>query len=243
VDARIASAVPAYGCGFLADDSAWSAPLANLPLAWRLTWLANFDPMVYLPQARMPMLFLTDANDSAYMLDSFQRSSQLVRNHQLCIVVGMAHSHQAVWARPEPGLFVDSWSRRGLLLPQLTLRPIVQLRAVATPPVATPVVVNQRFRPSVGTTVMVPGASGGTVLTANIAAPYKSFTAIAGATVSWTLDGGPWQARRWGSAPATVRGGMVVTQLPGNVPLCFFLTLTDRRGASVTTEVMSLAGK
>ena len=243
LDARIRSAVTVYGCGFLADDSAWSASLANLPLPWRLVWLTAFDPMFYLPQARMPMLFLTDVNDSAYMLDSFQRSSQQVRVRQLCLVVNLAHSHQAAWARPEPALFIDANSLRGLPLPQLSLRPLVQLRAVPLPAVPPAVVINSRLRPSASTVLTTPGAPGGAVLTASVVAPYRSFTGIAGATVSWTFDGGPWQNRRWATAPALVRGGMVSAQLPTNAPLVYFLTLTDRRGASVTTEVQALGGK
>ena len=231
IDIRIRSAVPVFGCGFLLDGSPWKVSLASLPPAWRAAWLANFDASVYLPQARMPMLFLTDTNDGAFDLDSFQRSSQLVRLHQLCVVANMKHSHQAAWERPEPGIFIDSYSKRSIPLPQLTLRPLVQLQALQVPATPQPGMLNSRARQ---------GAPGRTVLLATLSAPYKSLSPISGATLTYTCDGGPWQNRRWASAPAALRGGMVVAQLPTSTPLYYFLTLTDRRGASVTTEVLPL---
>ena len=59
------------------------------------------------------MLFMSSPNDPFYLLDSFQRSAQLVRAFQLCLVPGMPHGMQAAWSRPEVGVFIDSWVKRG----------------------------------------------------------------------------------------------------------------------------------
>jgi len=56
------------------------------------------------------------------------------------------------------------------------------------------------------------------------------------AGVHWTEETGPWPQRRWQSAPARVQGGVVRGDLPVGRPLAAFLTVTDARGATVSTE-------
>lgn len=45
-----------------------------------------------------------------------------------------------------------------------------------------------------------------------------------------------WDHRRWTSEPATIADGRVEARLPDERPLIFFLTVTDIRGAVVSTE-------
>jgi dienelactone hydrolase len=232
LDARVRAAVPVYGCGFLREDSAWSQNLAGLPPAWRATWLANFDPLVYLPQAQMPMLFVTGANDPYYPLGSLQRSSQLVQKHQLSIINGLAHGHPSAWARPEPGVFIDEHSKKTIPLPTLNLQMSLQLQE-AVVVVPQTVTVNQR-RVVVQRQV--------TNLTVSVASTYRTTIPLTAATAFWTYDVGPWPSRRWLSAPAAVVGGQVVAQVPANQPVSFYLAITDRRGVTVSTEVSSAAG-
>lgn len=108
LDRRLKVAVPVYGCGYLHEDSAWLKVFARLPPPLREAWTQNFDPSQYLAQARLPMLFVNGTNDFAYPLGSYQKSYRLVPGPvTLSITVGMKHGHEAGWAPPEIGLFVD----------------------------------------------------------------------------------------------------------------------------------------
>lgn len=111
IDHRLAVAVPVYGCGFLADNSAWkeAGRFEKLSPAARKRWLKNFDPSQYLAGVQCPTLFVNGTNDFAYPLDSYQKSYELVHSPRtLCVTVNMPHGHQVGWAPPEIGAFVDS---------------------------------------------------------------------------------------------------------------------------------------
>ncbi len=111
IDHRLAVAVPVYGCGFLADNSAWkeAGRFEELSPKARERWLKNFDPSQYLAGVQCPTLFVNGTNDFAYPLDSYQKSYELVTSPRtLCVTVNMPHGHQAGWAPPEIGAFVDS---------------------------------------------------------------------------------------------------------------------------------------
>ncbi len=113
LDDRFKVAVPVYGCGFIHKNSVWNNIFAKMEPAWRKSWVENFEPSVYLGQAKMPMLFVNGTNDFAYPLDSYQASYRLVKNRNLCVTVNMPHGHQAGWAPKEIGLFVDQHLRSG----------------------------------------------------------------------------------------------------------------------------------
>lgn len=51
----------------------------------------------------------------------------------------------------------------------------------------------------------------------------------------YTTDGGPWQKRRWQSVAATVKESHASSALPTARPLVYYFTLTDERGALVST--------
>jgi dienelactone hydrolase len=56
------------------------------------------------------------------------------------------------------------------------------------------------------------------------------------AELFYTADGGPWQKRRWESAPATLKGKLIEARLPPQRPLVCYLSVTDDRGLRVSTE-------
>lgn len=60
------------------------------------------------------------------------------------------------------------------------------------------------------------------------------------AALHWTSDTGPWKERRWKTVPARAEGGRLTADLPADRPLVLFLTLTDERGATVSTETLTL---
>jgi dienelactone hydrolase len=65
---------------------------------------------------------------------------------------------------------------------------------------------------------------------------FKAEVPVTTAALHWTTDGGPWQKRKWQSAAAKIDGGVVRAELPEGRPLVYFLTLTDERKATVSTE-------
>ena len=90
IDHELKVAVPVYGCGFLAENSAWqqSGIFDRMSPEMRARWIENFDPSRYLAGVRCPVLFVNGTNDGAYPLDSYQKSYQLVTSPRtLCVTV------------------------------------------------------------------------------------------------------------------------------------------------------------
>ena len=120
LDDRLKAAVPVYGCGFLADNSAWTEKwFRPMSEEQRLRWVRNFDPSQYLPNVRCPMLFLNGTNDFAYPLDSYRKSLQLVPQPLRTIALIPRLQHGQIWTFPEVDLFMDSQLRDGQALPKL----------------------------------------------------------------------------------------------------------------------------
>lgn len=120
VDARLKAAVPVYGCGFLGMDSCWNDnAFPALPAEQVRRWLEHWDPACYLPQARMPLCWISGTNDFAYPLSALQKSYNLPPGPRtLCVRVEMPHSHVDGWAPAEIGVFMDSLLRGGEPLPR-----------------------------------------------------------------------------------------------------------------------------
>jgi cephalosporin-C deacetylase-like acetyl esterase len=79
VDPRFQAAVPVFGCGFLEARSFWT-PRHFQPMSpeARKKWTQLWDPASYLASARVPMFFITGANNPYYPLDSYMRTYALV---------------------------------------------------------------------------------------------------------------------------------------------------------------------
>ena len=121
VDNRFGCAIPVYGCGYLAENSAdvWMEVLAAMSPEQRARWNALCDPSSYLPNVRMPMLFLNGTND-LYALDSHTKCARLPRGPvSLCVRHEMPHSHTDGWAPREIARFADQHFRGATPLPQL----------------------------------------------------------------------------------------------------------------------------
>jgi dienelactone hydrolase len=73
-DDRVKAAVDIYGAGFYRqtgfNDGCFglTGPLQYEPPANRVTWLDNFDPQHYVPQAKAPLLLVTGTNDIFFLL-------------------------------------------------------------------------------------------------------------------------------------------------------------------------------
>ncbi|MBI1916172.1 MAG: hypothetical protein HYS12_15775 [Planctomycetes bacterium] len=59
---------------------------------------------------------------------------------------------------------------------------------------------------------------------------------VSSAALHFTTDTGPWKQRKWQTRPVRVEGTTARAELPKERPLVYFLTLTDERKATVSTE-------
>jgi len=122
VDSRFKFAAPVYGCGFLGENSAWLDAFAKMPEDLSKRWLSLWDPSVYLPQAAMPMLWVTGTNDFAYPMDSLQKSYRLPSGPRaLAIRLRMPHGHGGAGENPEEiHAFANHVLRGAPPLPRIT---------------------------------------------------------------------------------------------------------------------------
>jgi hypothetical protein len=115
LDDRLKAAVPVYGCGFLHENSVWKPRLDGFPPERRDRWVNSFDPSMYVPNVKCPILFLNGTNDFAYPLDSYQKSYQLVKSPRtLSVRVRLPHGH--IWTFGEVDAFIDSHLKKGASL-------------------------------------------------------------------------------------------------------------------------------
>lgn len=113
VDHRLKAAVPVYGCGFLHENSYWTAgQFEKADPERRKRWVESFDPSAYLAGVKCPILFLNGTNDFAYPLDSYQKSYRQVPSRRtLSVRVRLPHGH--IWTFREVDTFIDSILKNG----------------------------------------------------------------------------------------------------------------------------------
>jgi hypothetical protein len=68
------------------------------------------------------------------------------------------------------------------------------------------------------------------------AAAFTAKVPVASGQLHYTADTGPWQKRTWHSVDAKLAGTHVEADLPAERPLVYYLSVTDERGAMVSTE-------
>jgi dienelactone hydrolase len=93
IDPRFKCAIFVYGCGCFDVQSKWANKLKYKGEQGR-KWLHIWDASVYLPETRIPMLWVSGARDPFFPLPALQKSYRLPaarRQQTLCIRVGMQH--------------------------------------------------------------------------------------------------------------------------------------------------------
>jgi PhoPQ-activated pathogenicity-related protein len=68
----------------------------------------------------------------------------------------------------------------------------------------------------------------------------KTVTALKSAAMNYTTDAGPRSKRTWHTIPATVNGAVVIAPKPPADANTWFISITDERGAMVTSPVKIL---
>jgi dienelactone hydrolase len=81
----------------------------------------------------------------------------------------------------------------------------------------------------------LPALSKMTTQAGRAAATFTSKVPVKTAKLNYTTDSGEWQKRKWQSVAAEIKGNAIQAQLPAERPLVYFLTVTDERGATVST--------
>ena len=120
VDTRLRLVVPVYGCGFTLE-TAFGDAVRALGADRAERWMHWWDPMVYLPRAHMPMLWVNGTNDFAYTLNAYQKTYRLPKGPRtLCIRLRMPHGHGGPGENPEEiRVFADSLLKGGPPLPRV----------------------------------------------------------------------------------------------------------------------------
>lgn len=101
LDNRFNFAVPVYGCGFLGESSAWLQNFEEMGEEKANRWLTQWDPSVYLPDAKMPIMWITGSNDFAFPMDSLQKSYRLPSGIRTLCITDMGHGHGGIGENPE----------------------------------------------------------------------------------------------------------------------------------------------
>lgn len=105
IDSRFAFAIPIYGCGALdRADNQYGRALREQAI-YKQVW----EPLLRLPDAKMPMLWLTGPNDSHFPLSIQQLSYRTASGPRMVSVPwNMKHSHPAGWNPPDSYAFAKA---------------------------------------------------------------------------------------------------------------------------------------
>ena len=74
-------------------------------------------------------------------------------------------------------------------------------------------------------------------------AVFSSSVPVTKAELNYTADVGEWPKRLWKTVPAELANGTVTARLPAERPLVCYLSITDRRDATVSTPHVELSDR
>ncbi|MCP4849802.1 MAG: acetylxylan esterase [Verrucomicrobiaceae bacterium] len=125
IDPRFAFVIPVYGGGFIHESdndglAQWFPP-GNMTKSEFGDYKAKWDPAAHLPNAKMPMLWVTSVADPVFQIDIFAKSARTAGGEShLCLRPWMIHGHGNGWNdAPEIGQFADSVVKGSPSLPKL----------------------------------------------------------------------------------------------------------------------------
>lgn len=117
VEDRIRCAVPVFGCGFIGRVNRQPWPLDGRPDAAIERWFNLWDPARYLPDVRLPLLWVTGTKERHFRLPTLAWSLDLVPHARLVLVPTLGHDHPQGWGEPEIASFIDEHCRDTRRLP------------------------------------------------------------------------------------------------------------------------------
>lgn len=143
LDERFKVAVPVYGCGYLGQSGRMEKHLNELTSTDKQIWIKQYDPSNYMSNAKMPILFLNDANDPYFVLQSYMKTYREVKNKNFCIKIHLKHSHHAGWSNREIYCFINHYINNTKALP--VIDKYLKQDDVIIAKVHSPVKINKAF--------------------------------------------------------------------------------------------------
>ena len=114
VDSRFKFAVPVFGCGYLDMHRfiSWRLGLQGATKEQGDKWLALWDPALFLPDVKCPLLWVDGTNDFHFQLDMVARSAALTKDSAFATIIRLPHSDVGA-RRLEILAFADYYVRGG----------------------------------------------------------------------------------------------------------------------------------
>lgn len=108
IDNRFAFAVPVYGCGFLHEAPTYIKQLEEHTPESKQFYLENWEPSLYAPLQKQPILFVDGTNDAHFSMNSFTKTFLASGAEKyLHVEHEMRHGHVAGWNPEEIYSFAD----------------------------------------------------------------------------------------------------------------------------------------
>lgn len=110
LDKRFSHSISVYGCRFDPDNCSdtMMERFAEMSEEHRRIWLETYDPLNFLPNAALPMLFVNGTNDSHFPLDVMQSCCDVCPAPiTRCFIPQLAHGHTIGRDVEEARLFAD----------------------------------------------------------------------------------------------------------------------------------------
>ncbi|MFI3263291.1 MAG: alpha/beta fold hydrolase [Rikenellaceae bacterium] len=108
LDPRFKASVPVYGCGYLYMGGSMGPRIENNTELAHERWYEQYDPALYMKDAKIPVLFVNGTNDAHFYIDQWTRTTELVSEKQYSMRYRMVHGHYEGWAPKEIYTFIDN---------------------------------------------------------------------------------------------------------------------------------------
>jgi dienelactone hydrolase len=117
VDKRLSAAVIVYGCGELYKNSVWSREGEKFSESYK----CQLDPANFLPQSKIPILWLNNNTDHFFPLDSHQSSRKLTAGKSYArIRDNYSHGYETPWKTEDIHLFADAFLKGNGTWPEIS---------------------------------------------------------------------------------------------------------------------------
>lgn len=103
-DNRLAFGIPIYGCGFMNNSEGYFSDVFK----YNKTATDLWEPSKWFNQAKMPVLFINDATDKFFSINSTAKSSQAITTSYMTILPYLTHGHEQGWGAQESYSFADA---------------------------------------------------------------------------------------------------------------------------------------
>ena len=119
IDPRYKAAIPVYGCSRMTDGTCRELRYQDERRQEEVAaWGKRWDAIHYIPNGRMPSLWVSGTNEDPHTFDCFANSFASAVDPTVSIRVEMPHGHTQGWAPSEIHHFTDALFKGGAPLPR-----------------------------------------------------------------------------------------------------------------------------